>query len=379
MIKFEKNGENFSFYSENIKVIFSEPTIQAHDEYGACKEEKDILYYYYGVEVLSKKHSNRWKQIFSLGTYDFPEILNFKLMLEVLLNGKLNIEEYQKADCGEGHVWYTYHLDSSPLCEDFYTVTHSILKEDGDVHHETYTISVGKALDFSCSEVQSVSLGNLSKTDIQTIYQCVEEFVDYSIEKTHNINVERNKTGLESFKIKDGKLYEMNKDGTEVVAVYVPGDKIEEVKILHGDINSKDFKSTSICRFTIDAITKDSIIISSGYEDIRRDFRRINEPEEIKLNVILDVFDYVSEEKLKYNEEEIAEDFILVLSEKEKEEFKIRSEDLLFKRWNQAILNRTWMCRDEHNLPKRVENNGQHENVYASIKEIIKIIKTKLN
>ena len=379
MIKYERNEDRFSFESENLKVIFSEPRIQAHDEYGACRDEKDILYYYYGVEVWSKKDSNKWKLLFELGTYDFPEILNFKSMLEVLLEGNINIRNYQRADCGEGHVWYIYHLDSSPLCEDFYTITHTILKEDGKLHHENYAVTVGKALDYSCSEVQSVSFGNLSKQDLETIYKCVKEFVDYSVEEAHNIIVERDKNGLDAFKIESGKLYEMNKNKTQVLAVYVPGDEIEEVKILNGDINSKNFKSRSICRFKIDDFTEDSIIISSGYEDIRGDYRRITEREEIKLNVLLDLFDDVSEEKLKYNEEEIANDFIQVLSEKEQEEFETQSETFLFEKWKEAILNRTWMCREEHNLPKRVKDLGKHENVYASIKEIINMIKEKLN
>ena len=37
------------------------------------------------------------------------------------------------------------------------------------------------------------------------------------------------------------------------------------------------------------------------------------------------------------------------------------------------------MCRKEHNLPKRVEDKGHHENVYASIRVIIKNIKDILN
>ena len=62
---------------------------------------------------------------------------------------------------------------------------------------------------------------------------------------------------------------------TEILAVYVPGDEIDEVKVLKGDINSKDFKSTSICKFKIDSFTEDAIVLSSGYEDLRKEFRRI--------------------------------------------------------------------------------------------------------
>lgn len=378
MIKYERNENIFSFQSENLKVEFSEPRVQAHDEYGACKNEKDILYYYYNVSVQSKKDNGKWKILFSVNTYDFPEILNFKVMLEAMLN-EVKIEDYQKADCGEGHIWYTYYLDSCPLCEDYYAISHSILKDEhNDIERDSYTVTVGKALDYSCSEVQSMNFGNLTRTDLNEIYECVKDFVQYSIDETHRINKERDLQGLNAFKIEDGKLYEMSQDKTEVLAVYVPGDEIDEIKVLKGDINSKDFKSTSICKFKIDKFTEDGIVLSSGYEDLRREFRRITEREEIKLSVLIDLFDDVSEDRLKFNEEEIANDFISILSDKEKEEFKTKSETLLFQKWNQAILNRTWMCRDEHNLPKRTENKGNHENVYASIREIIKLIKSKL-
>ena len=52
--------------------------------------------------------------------------------------------------------------------------------------------------------------------------------------------------------------------------------------------------------------------------------------------------------EIKYNEEEIADDFWNILDEEEKEDFANLSKEELFTKWGDAIINRTWMCRGEH-------------------------------
>ena len=49
--------------------------------------------------------------------------------------------------------------------------------------------------------------------------------------------------------------------------------------------------------------------------------------------------------------------------------------DYLFEKWDSALIDRTWMCRNEHNLPNRVKNKGHHENVHASTRFIIEELK----
>ena len=368
IIKRYEKEDKFSFYSDNVKVEFSNPSIQAHDDYGYCRDEKWILYYYYTVTVWVKE-KKYWKKLFTLYPYDFPEILSFKNILKYFIDG-VKLEEYQKIYHKNG-TWYNYNLDTGNLVEDMYSVQHSFFDSQGEKKQENYTITVGKPFDYYASNSISVGINYLSKQDLIEIYNCVSDFVEYSICKTNELIIERNRESLASWKYENGKLYEMDKDGVSVKSVFVSGDVIDDAIILQGDLNSKDFISYRITNFTIDEIKEDAIVLSSGCEDKNGDYRKIESSMEIKLSCLLSLFEDMSKERLNFNEDEILEDFKGILSDVEKKEFVDKSVDFLFEKWKSAMIDRTWMCRDEHNLPKRVKNTGNHENVYASVKVII--------
>ena len=141
-------------------------------------------------------------------------------------------------------------------------------------------------------------------------------------------------------------------------------------------MNSNDFKSESYDNFTIIDITDDSIVVKGGY--IRDTGKKEDKEYIIPLSNLLEIFTDVSTEKLHYNVEEIADDWVSILNENEKKEFKTQKINKLYNKWREAIVDRTWMCRTEHHLPKLVEDKGNHENVYANVKEVIKIVKDLL-
>ncbi len=379
-IKFHSEADKYSFESENMKIVFSEPNIQAWDEYGYCKNSKGILYYYYSVEAFIKKN-NKWKEFFELGTYDFPQILVFEEMLKIILSGLRNPEDYQKVVVNEeeNHYWLLKTYDLGAFSDDYYAVKHEIYMEHGVKEKESYSVIVGKPFDIHCDEVQSLEFKQLSKGDLEVIYRCICGFINYTIQKHNDRAVEYNKSEIQSWFISEGKLYKMTEDGTGIDSVYVAGDKIDTAKVLCGDLNSSDFYSIDFSHFSIDAIEDDGFIISSGVvEDRNRNYRKITKSKKIKLSVLISLFEDMQDEKLAYSEDEIVLDFMSILSESEKEEFRKESVDFLYTKWKNAILNRTWMCRDEHNLPKRVKDTGNHENVYASIRVIVESIKNSL-
>lgn len=376
-IKINSKGDKYSFYSDKVKVEFSNPSIQPFDENAYCKNDRGIMYYYYTVKVWMRE-KRAWKSVFTVYPYDFPAILDFKNMLDTLINNKIDLKCYQREEHRTG-VWYTYHFDIGAFAEDLYTITHSFIDEESERIQESYSIGVGKALDYSNSESMMVVLGNLKKEDLAEIYKCVNGFIDYTIEKNNEIVINRNKKSLNSWKVKNGKLYKMTEDGKSVDSVYTVGDRIDDAVVLKGDINSCDFSSFKYCDFVINEIKEDAILFSSGYEENRGEYRKIESLEEIKLSVLLDLFEDMPKEKLELDEEGIIQDFMDILSNEEKEEFRKESIEVLYDKWKDAILNRTWMCRDEHNLPKRVKDTGYHENVYASIKNIVKVIKIRLS
>lgn len=372
------------FYSDAFKVEFSDSYIQGWDEDAYCKNQNDILYYYYFLNVFRKDESSeKWKKFFNVYIHDFPAILNFKELLEYFINDKIEVDRYQK-DVVENRTYYSYCTDRhSSFAEDFYTISHSFcIDEENERCQDFYDIDVGGWNPPYYGSVMNVRFTSLDKEDLKTIYNTIVSFINISIKKHNELIVKRNKTSLNSWLVTEGKLYQTKKDSMEIMeAVYCVGDKIEEAIVLVGDINSQDFHATVFNDFVIDEVTKDYIVISTGFEASRRsrDTREINSEEKIYLNTLLAIYDEVSEEKLNYGEEEIKEDFINILSENEKKEFIEKDIDFLCEKYEDVILNRTWMCRSEHNLPQRVKDLGNHENVYESIKIIIENIKKELS
>ena len=381
MIKtFAKNGI-YGFMSDNFKIEFSEPRIQGFDDYAYLKSESGIMYYYYGVDGYIKD-DKKGKKVFAAAAYDFPGIIGFKGMLEAFYLDKIGIGKYQK-DVNEkipSRIWYTYETNSGTFVEDFYSIVHEFVIEDKEEISNSYSLTVGKALDYAGSEINGLTFRHLKAEDIEKIYECVCEFIEYSLEVHNKRTKEYILDGLRSWHCIDGKVYEMNKDGKSVECIYPVGILMDDATILVGDINSKDYCSKTFNNFTIEKVEDDGIIINGGYEEARRgEIRHINEPEKILFSTLIRMFEDMPKERLAYNEEEIQKDFISLLSDFEKNEFKGEDVDFLFEKYKSAIMDRTWMCRSEHNLPKRIKDTGHHENVYASIRVIVENIKNELS
>lgn len=378
---FAKNGI-YGFRSENFKIEFVEPRIQGFDDYAYLKDEDGIMYYYYGVDGYIMGSKKNWKKVFAAGAYDFPGILGFKSMLEAFYLDKIGMGKYQKdsnEDCPD-RVWYTYSLDSGTFVEDFYSITHEIIIDDGEEVKNSYSLTIGKALDYAGSEINGITFRHLNAEDIEKIYECVCEFVEYSLKIHNDDNIEHFKKVFSSWVAVDGKLYEMEEDMKSISTIYTVGSIMDDAVVLVGDINSKDYYSKKFNNFVIEKIEDDGIIINQGYEEARNgDIRRLEAPEKIKFSELIYLFEDMPKERLTYNEEEIQKDFISLMSDFEKNEFVGEDVEFLFEKYKSAIMDRTWMCRDEHNLPKRVKETGYHENVYASIRVIIENIKNELS
>ena len=378
---FAKNGI-YGFRSENFKIEFVEPRIQGFDDYAYLKDEDGIMYYYYGVDGYIMGSKKNWKKVFAAGAYDFPGILGFKSMLEAFYLDKIGMGKYQKdsnEDCPD-RVWYTYSLDSGTFVEDFYSITHEIIIDDGEEVKNSYSMTIGKALDYAGSEINGITFRHLDANDLEKIYECVCEFVEYSLEVHNKRTKEYILDGLRSWQCIDGKIYEMNEDGKSIESIYPVGTLMDDATVLIGDINSKDYRSSTFNNFIIEKVENDGIIISGGYEEnLRGEYRHLEQPEKILFSTLIRMFEDMPKERLAYNEEDIQTDFISLISDFEKNEFKGEDVEFLFEKYKSAIMNRTWMCRDEHNLPKRVKNTGYHENVYASIRVIVENIKNKLS
>ena len=376
-IAFQSQNDRFCFFSDSLMVEFSQPHIQPFDEYGYVKSDKAIMYYYYSVRGFVNEEG-KWEKLFELRTFDFPCILDFKAILELFIQNKFNKQHYQAHKHGFGVV-YSYAVNSGFMGEDTYSVTHECMVDDDGKEKNRYHVFAGKGLGGYCSNTIGVNMRNLTHEELCTIYECVQAFVSYTINITNDLIVSRNKQSLESLKYCEGKLYEYGEDGKSITGVFAVGDTIDSATLLVGDINSQDFSSRHINNFVIEAITPEHIQLSCGYEEPSRgsDVRKVTTTEYISLENLLALFNEVSEEQLKFDEAQIADEFYDILTENEKLLFANGDAQELFDIWKDAIIARTWMCRSEHCLPQRVEDTGHHENVYESVKYILAMIIAK--
>ena len=382
-IKSFTNKNKYGFSSENFKVEYSSPYIQGWDENAYCKSEADILYYYYNINIFKHdEEKDRWKKHLFISVYDFPAISLLKKMLNAFIHDEIDIKTYQKVEGMHGYTFYSYMTERLNLGDDFYRIEHSFcIDEEGKKGKDFYSLSIGKTSHCGSKEMESVDFLYLSKDDLKTVYEAVEGFINYSIEHQNKLIVKRNKASLKSWFTDDNKIYQMIPGTKNIDSIFCVGEKLEEIIVLVGDINSKDFASSYFKDCVIQEVYKDRIIINSGYKGDCRNHssEMVTTPETIYLNTILYIFDDLSDsERLHYSEEEIQKDFLSILSPRDKKEFITRDVDFLFDKYSEAIINRVWMCRDEHNLPERVKSSEYHENVYESVKVIIKAIKEEL-
>jgi hypothetical protein len=197
IIKF-KNNDKIGFKSEKIRVEFINPSIQAHDDYAYCKDERSIMYYYYSMRVKAKFY-NKWNRVVDIHTHDFPQILALKYYLELFIENKIEDNKYQKDIDINNNLWKTYSLDTGFFSDDYYEVVQT-LRYEGDKVYETYSLTVGKSLDYSTHDVVGVTLNHLTRDDLNVIYDCICEFIKYSLD-SHNDRVrEYNKKSLKSWK-----------------------------------------------------------------------------------------------------------------------------------------------------------------------------------
>jgi hypothetical protein len=414
-----KNGE-FIWKNNTIKIVFSNPTFQAINEYICVKSMSEILYYYYTVSIYRRndkyneygiKNKEKWKLVARRSTYDFPCIEQLVEILEDILKKDIKLKECQKltyycrGNDGKyepsGNVGYEYRRRTEGFaCDDFYEITKTLIRDedksfkDGDLspygkpmYHdedrEKFSIYIGCSYD-SQGDINSegVRQDKLTREDLEKLLKCVNDFIDYSI-SIHNESVfKSNEIENQSYEIKENKIYQykieddkINKN--KIDSLYYVGMLCSNIVVLKNGENPEEAKSIDFYNTTIDSIENDGFtVIGGNYKEDNDEYIQIENPIKINLNEVIYIFDDVNDKQLSYNEDEIAEDFVDILTQNEKDEFKEKTNQELFSKWCEAIINKTWVCRDEHHLEKRVKKDKNHNNVKEAVKVIIEKIRT---
>lgn len=361
-----KNGE--------LKIVFSEPSIQAHGGVVFAESASDILYYYYTVEVF-KKVKNDWKKEFDVSTYDFPALLAAVKIIDCILEDDFTDESWQ-VDRREGVngnmnvTWYTKTYNTSSFAdEDYYKFERVVRVIEGEDTSEHFVFSVGSGLD-NCNftrVLKCITATYLDRAEIEALRDVMNDFIQKTIDDFNKKERKRIELERKSLKVENGKVYEYRTvyfdEPDNLDSVYIPGDVIDfttiekyDGKDIYIDYHNCIIKSVE----KSNAGSAGYITVTGGYKNGENGLK-IRHLEDKSIKIPLEIITYVfndmcDSEKLKYTKEQCLEDFWQLLTPEEKKEFVKTPLKKLVKKWEYPVIDRTWMCRDEHGFdePKKV-------------------------
>lgn len=362
---------------DDVKIEFSEPSIQAGESVVHAETTKDILYYYYTMTVYRRNDKKKWKKEFVSYACDFPALLCINGMAEELLKDDFDGGSWQKTQIpdSDGIIWYKKSIDTAGIInEDIYRLARTV-RIDEDEKLDWFTVDVGSGNDPRFAPYTGgaafVSFDMLKREDFMAFVNTVKDFIDKSIkafnqEQDKNIQLEAG-----ARVVKNGKLYEY-KDRIEGIArcnklesVYIPGDSLDfKIKTQKDD---KDiFVDFHNCRLV--SVEDGFITVTDGYKTVHQ------KPESLKgqqVRIPVETIMYSNaiepSTKLRFSKKQCMDDFYAIMSDEEKAEFAETPIDALVEKWFGAVVDRTWIFRDEHGF----------RNPRKTTKKIIKKIKKK--
>lgn len=206
---------------------------------------------------------------------------------------------------------------------------------------------------------------------VMAFVNTVKDFIDKSIkafnkEQDKNIQLEAG-----ARVVKNGKLYEY-KDRIKGIAgcnklesVYIPGDSLDfKIKTKKDD---KDiFVDFHNCRLV--SVEDGFITVTDGYKTVHQKPESL-EGQQVRVPVETIMYSNAIEPsaKLRFSKKQCMDDFYAIMSDEEKAEFAETPIDALVEKWFSAVVDRTWIFRDEH----------EFRNPKKTTKKIIKKIKKK--
>ena len=393
--KFVRKKNKFYWQNQMYRIEFSNPSGQAFDDYGTIKSVDDIMYFYYTMKVYRKAYNyiekktpngveeienEYWKLIGSTHTHDFPCVQQLEQIITLLLDADTS-KDGEKHEYRSGTIVYSKHYWTEGFgCDDFYELT----KFTNQTTKESYyVLYVGVSSDpMGSIESEGVRIPYLSEHDIKKLLNCIREFFKYVVYR-HNTLIKRNiEQSKEEYEIVENKLYQyyienyrtLNKNRLD--HIYAIGDELDDLYEYvyndDGSISSKQHHSCFIREFKYNKIVCENKYNYYDGEELPKFF-------EVDVDNIAYICNEVTDEMLKYNQEQVAKEFYSVLSNIEKLDFMVLSRDELLSKYKEVIIGRTWLCRDEHNFNEKyssyrreLDDQGINHIVY----EIIDLVKT---
>ena len=157
-----------------------------------------------------------------------------------------------------------------------------------------------------------------------------------------------------AFSCKDKKLYEIYDSAIE--SFYQKGDKVD-LQISNNDaigiLVYETFQDVTIIN-----VLEDAIVVGGGTRQIRHNTKALEEMVEIPLAVLVYIWlDLTGSPKMHYNVDQCLADFLTLLSNDERKEFATKDEPYLVQKWQNAVIDRIWMCLGEHGFKSAGEDD----------------------
>lgn len=362
MFKFKKYRKEYIWENDTVSIVFQNLSYQAFNELSIVKSIDDIMYLYYNVSIYSK--GKNYKKIAEVATYDAPALKSLIDLLDSFINSTINIEEDGQKIYQSGRlVGYAYTGEA--IGEDWYKIVQTTNSDN------MFSVFIGTCVDFYHPFTVGVNVNGLNLDDLKELYKCVTTFIQDGINTINKNIYKHNIIQNKSLEIKDGKLYvyecdvslipetdKINKN--KIMNIYAVGDKIDSIECFVNK-NKDDFKVKEIINpGKIVKIKPDQIVF---------------ENHNVNIDDLITIWSF-DESKLDFDTKEIAYDFLTILSKEEEKEFLDNDVLYLFEKYSEAIINRTNMYREEHNLKEFFKTHER--NVKENVKIVIKIIKRRL-
>ena len=331
---FKHDKDCFEWSNDTIKLIFREPVITAINEGLPVESINDIMYFYYDIEIHILNCGN-W-DIKTMQSFDFPGIFQLQDILSNLdpESQRCNFECQENIISDDESIFVrTERTDS--LRDDMYEIVISL---NSKTDYETCNLFVGFHHQ-NKSVCDGFYFHDLTIDDFISLKETVDSFIKYAISMKNIVTAKSNYIMRSSLvKIGDNLYQYMQNystvnpelDPKKIEAIYAVGD------VVNVDyINSECSKCENV-EGVLNKIENDSICVDGI---------------EYKFDDIVALNNSVPDEILKYNISQAKKDFMDIMGNYEKIMFMSMPKEILFNLYSEAIVNRTWMCREEHNFP----------------------------
>lgn len=358
--KFIKKNNKFICENDKFKIEFMYPYIEGVYDDSSILGVKDIKDFYYTIKLYRSEKKNvngevikKWKLVSEKQVEENFQVIQFQDMLNKILDK--DTQNCQKVLVSEKQVEQSYVLGNSNFVQDYYELQ-KVFTPEKNVYFNLY---IGLAMDeFADTTTVGIKLQKLDYHDILVMKKCVDEFIQYSMEKQTLTNKIYNKRQCSSFFIKDNVLFQyaiennkVNEDKYDNV-FGLKEETLDVSEVVFADKN--EFKSVEHENVMITEISKKGI--------------KLSDETFIKKNKILAVYRYLEndDERLQYGVNGVSNNMLMILNPEDREEFKRETTEFLVNKWGNVIANRVGLYVPEHNL---TENKETLTKIVNKIKE----------